>query len=186
MSALTVVGLGSELSGDDAIGLVLVERLRGRLADAAGVACVCWPDADALTIAHDLLELRGAVLLVDCAEMGLPPATCRVLDRGQVRLHVKESPVSVHGIGLAEALELAAALGLRAAVRLFAVQPGRLDPGAPLSAEVEAQLLALVAALEEATRESSRRTSRRSSTTSFAPTRRPGSIRTATASGRRW
>jgi hydrogenase maturation protease len=149
--SLTVVGLGSELSGDDAIGLVLVERLRGRLA-ADAVTCVAWPDADALTIAHELLALRDAVLLVDCAEMGLPPASSRLLDRDEVRLGVKDSPVSVHGIGLAEALELASRLGLEAPVRFFAVQPCRLDPGTALSPELETHLPALTDALVEAVR----------------------------------
>lgn len=152
--SLTVIGLGSELSGDDAVGLVLVERLRDRLTsdDAGRVSCVAWPDADALTIAHDLLELRGGVLLVDCAEMGLPPASGRLLERDRVRLEVKGSPVSVHGIGLAEALELASRLGLDAPVRFFGVQPCRLDPGTTLSPEMQAHLPALTDALEQALR----------------------------------
>ena len=154
MSALTVVGLGSELSGDDAVGLVLVEALGARLSveEARSVTCVCWPDVDALTIAHELLELRGDVLIVDCAEMGLPPASARLFERDQVRLGVKERRASVHGVGLAEGLELAARLGRRGPVRLFAVQPFRVGPGAPLSSEMEERLPALADALEEAVR----------------------------------
>jgi hydrogenase maturation protease len=148
----TVVGLGSEVAGDDAIGLTLVEQLQGRLADAP-ITCVLWPEADALTIAHDLLGMTDAVLLVDCADMGLAPGSARLLPSAQVRLQVKHSPVSVHGIGLAEALELALALGFAGPVHFFAVQPYDLQPGTRLSADMATRVPGLVAELERAARE---------------------------------
>jgi hydrogenase maturation protease len=147
--ALNVVGLGSELSGDDAVGLVLVERLRGRAAGGS-VSCLLWPNADGLTAAHDLLALEGAVLLVDCADMGLEPGSYRLLLQSQVRLQVKHSAVSVHGIGVAEALALARRLGFTQPVHVFAVQPFRLEPGTPLSDELQARLPALDEALAAA------------------------------------
>jgi hydrogenase maturation protease len=147
--ALNVVGLGSELSGDDAVGLVLVERLRRRVVGRS-VSCLLWPNADALTAAHDLLALEGAVLLVDCADMGLEPGSHRLLLQSQVRLQVKHSAVSVHGIGVPEALELARRLGFARPVHLFAVQPFRLEPGTPLSTELQARLPALDDALTAA------------------------------------
>ena len=147
--ALNVVGLGSELSGDDAVGLVLVERLRRRVAGTP-VVCLMWSDVDALTAAHDLLALEGAVLLVDCADMGLEPGSYRLLVQSQVRLQVKHSAVSVHGIGMAEALELARRLGFTQPVHLFAVQPFQLEPGTPLSNELQARLPALDDALAAA------------------------------------
>jgi hydrogenase maturation protease len=160
----TVVGLGSEVAGDDAIGLALVEKVRERLesprrvplraaaSDDEPVACVLWPDADALTVAHDLLEMTGAVLLVDCADMGLAPGSARLLGAAEVRVKVKHSPVSVHGLGLAEALELARRLGFTQPVHFFAVQPYDLAPGTGLSAEMAARLPELVVDLEGAAR----------------------------------
>jgi hydrogenase maturation protease len=149
--AFTVVGLGSEFAGDDAIGLILVDQVRGRLDDAP-VTCVLWPEADALTVAHDLLALDDAVLLVDCADLGLEPGRARLLRATDVHLKVKDSPVSVHGLGLAEGLELASRLGFARPVHLFAVQPADLAPGAALSAPLAARLPALVAELAEAAR----------------------------------
>ena len=143
---LTVVGLGSQLSGDDAVGLILVDRLGERLADLP-LTCVRWPDADPLTLAHDLLALPGAVVLVDCADMGLPPGSHRLLGLDEVRLNVRLRPVSVHGIGVAEALELARRLGFAQPVHLFAVQPYSVEPAAPLSRELDAELPTLVDAL---------------------------------------
>jgi hydrogenase maturation protease len=149
---LTVIGLGSELSGDDAVGLALVERLRGRVTDAP-ISCELWPDADALSIAHDLLTLDTTSLLVDCAEMGLPPGSHRLLERGEARLRIKHSAISVHGIGVAEAIELAEALGLQRAVHLFAVQPHTVEPLAALSSAMERRLPELLDSLEEACRQ---------------------------------
>ena len=149
--AFTVVGLGSEVSGDDAVGLILVDQVQGRL-QGAPVTCVRWPEADALTVAHDLLALDDGVLLVDCADLGLEPGSARLLWSGDVRLKVKHSPVSVHGIGLAEGLELAARLGFTRPVHLFAVQPADLAPGTRLSEALQARLPALVAELEAAAR----------------------------------
>jgi hydrogenase maturation protease len=150
--SLTVIGLGSELAGDDAIGLILVEQVAGRLGGAP-TTCVQWPDADALTVANDLLALETDVLLVDCADMGLAPGSARLLAAGEVRVHVKHSPVSVHGLGIAEALELARRLGFHRQVHFFAVQPYGLAPGAPLTAALAERVPELVAELERAARE---------------------------------
>jgi hydrogenase maturation protease len=156
--AFTVVGLGSEAAGDDAIGLILVDQLQERLQrprpgwERAAATCVLWPEADALTVAYDLLALGDGVLLVDCADLGLEPGSARLLAPGEVRVTVKHSPVSVHGIGLAEGLELAARLGFSRPVHLFAVQPADLAPGAPLSAPLRERLPGLLDELEAAAR----------------------------------
>jgi hydrogenase maturation protease len=156
----SVVGLGSELAGDDAIGLILVRQLRERLDQGprpvpirAAATCLLWPEADALTIAHDLLAMNDAVLLVDCADMGLPPGSARLLAGAEVRLQVKHSPVSVHGLGVAEALELARRLGFAHPVSFFAVQPYDLRPGTGLSADMAARVPGLLAELERAARD---------------------------------
>ena len=150
--SLTVVGLGSELSGDDTVGLMLVARLDAEQRDPR-ITCRLWPDADALTVAHDLLALDEAVLFVDCADMGLPPGSHRLLALPAVRLKVTHSPLSVHGLGVAEALELCRRLGFAQPVHLFAVQPYGLAPGTSLSPEMAAQLPALGAALAQAARD---------------------------------
>jgi len=129
--ALTVVGLGNPLAGDDAIGLVLVEAVRGAMPD--GVVSLLWPEADALTVAHELLSIEGPVLLVDAARMGLPAGASRLFSADEATLRVKHDPASVHGIGVAEGLALASALGRKAAVHVFGVEPFDVSPGAGLS-----------------------------------------------------
>ena len=165
--ALAVIGLGSELAGDDAIGLTLVSQLEERLRGEP-VEFLRWPDADALSIAHDLLSLGRPALLVDCADMGLPPGGHRLFAPDEVKLEVKDSPVSVHGVGIAEALALASALGFRGPLRFFGVQPFDLSYGAPLSAAMQARVDDLLEALGQATRRCLRELSAAPSTTEGA------------------
>lgn len=124
MSArVLVAAVGSRACGDDAVGLVLAERLRGD----AGVDVALWEDRDALDVAGALLEGAGPVVLVDCADMGLPPGSWRLLGEGVARDH--RDTVSTHGFGLADALRLARALGCERDVRVFGVQPFDVRPG---------------------------------------------------------
>jgi len=82
--------------------------------------------------------------------MGLEPGSHRLLLQSQLRLQVKRSAVSVHGLGMAEALELARRLGFAQPVHLFAVQPCQLKPGTPLSSKLRTRLPALEDALAAA------------------------------------
>lgn len=140
---LTVAGLGSRVRGDDAVGLHLVAQL----ADNAATRRVLWEDADALSLAHELLGLHGPVLIVDCADMGLEPGEFRIFDEATARVVTRADTVSTHGFGLADALALARELGFGQTVTFFGIQPQRLDVTGELSAAVSARLDGLRAGL---------------------------------------
>ncbi len=142
---LVVAGIGGRLASDDAIGVALVEALER--APPPGVRPLVWADADALTLCEELLQLDAPVLLVDCADLAASPGSWRLLAPADVRLATGWSSVSSHGFGLAEALELAAGLGLDAPVHLFCVQPFQLCAGQGLSAGMTARVGSLEAAL---------------------------------------
>ena len=140
----TLIGIGSRACGDDAIGLHLVERLGAR----SGVRTHLWEHRDAFDIASGLLELDAAVMLVDCADMGLAPGSWRAFDADDARLAQAVNTVSTHGFGLADALALARTLGHDQPVRVFGVQPFDIRPGqAALSAAMDAQVDGLAEAL---------------------------------------
>ena len=142
---VTLVGIGSRVCGDDAIGLVLVEQL----AAAHALRSELWEDRDALDVTSALLEGgRRPVLLVDCADMGLAPGSCRGFDAADVRLAQHAATVSTHGFGLADALALARELGHEAPIRLFGVQPFDVRPGrTTLSEAMAARVPELLEAL---------------------------------------
>lgn len=146
---LTVIGLGSRHSRDDAVGLVLVESLRD-WGVGVRVTTQLWEDADALTLAHDLLALTGPALVVDCADMGLAGGEWRFFQEGTQPILQKNGSVSTHGLGLASALTLARGLGYEHPVWLFGVQPFDLSPAFGLTPDMENHLAVLHSALIQA------------------------------------
>jgi hydrogenase maturation protease len=125
-----VVGLGAEDRGDDAAGLLVARLVRA--AAPVGVEVVeCAGDAGALL---ECLDGVDRVILVDAARGGRPGS----VDRLALAAIPPAAARSTHGMGLAEALGVAAELGvLPADVRVYAVHGRRFDPG-PVSSEVAA------------------------------------------------
>ena len=148
-SIIVVVGIGSRLSRDDGIGLVLVEALidDGTLPrDDA----LLLENADAATVASTLLELNCPLLLVDCADVGRLPGTHHLLDETMAQTKLATDTASTHGLGLADGLAIARELGFSEAVTIFAVQPYDLSPRPGLTPELTARLPKLLSALKDA------------------------------------
>jgi len=95
-----IVGIGQLAAGDDAIG-VLVARV---LAERGFETRAC---ADA-SVVLALLEAGRRVVVVDAVVGGGPPGTVLRLDPGD--LAGGPAPLSSHGIGIADAIELAGTL----------------------------------------------------------------------------
>ncbi|TMC07145.1 MAG: hydrogenase maturation protease [Chloroflexi bacterium] len=125
-----VIGLGAEDRGDDVAGLLVARLVRAAAPPGADVH-ECAGDAGALL---DLLEGADRVVLVDAARGG-PPGTVERLAPDAVR----PAPArSTHGLGLADAIGLAAELGvLTGAVSLYVVHGLSFEPG-PVTPEVAA------------------------------------------------
>lgn len=138
---IRVIGIGSPFA-DDRAGLESAARLAANppcgvevvLAERPGVALL------------ELLDAADAVVLIDAVRSGACPGTLHDLD-----LHaVAAAPLrfmSSHGIGVADAVALGAALGrLPARGRLIGVEAGLTPPGAGmnLSPAVERALAAVV------------------------------------------
>jgi hydrogenase maturation protease len=94
-----VVGLGQAAAGDDGVGLAVARTLAGR-----GIEIRESADASVLL---GLLEAGRRVVLVD-AVIADPPGAVLRLDAGA--LASGPAPLSSHGLGVAEALELARTL----------------------------------------------------------------------------
>lgn len=142
-----IVGLGTCLGRDDAIGLALV----GELAMEAAFAprCLLLESADAATVAASLLDWQCPVILVDAANMGLAPGECRFFSDSDASIILEDSSVSTHGLGLAEGLELARTLGFDQSACIFGVQPFDLSPGQALSPEMTGRFPLLIAELRK-------------------------------------
>lgn len=92
-----VVGVGQRLAGDDGVGREVVERLRAKGISATGVD-------DGAGLLNILLSGASRVLVIDAVVGGGMPGTVRVLERAE--LENGPRPVSSHGIGVSEAIDL--------------------------------------------------------------------------------
>ena len=148
---LLVAGIGSYLSSDDEIGLALVEAFADRPHDppstGSQVVITLWSDADALTLANELINLTTPVLLVDCADMRLPGGSWRLFPAEKARLDDPVRALSTHGLGLIDALRIGRELGCEQDVHFFGVQPFDLTPRRGLSMRMRACFADLLDAL---------------------------------------
>jgi hydrogenase maturation protease len=146
-----VAGIGSYLSSDDEIGLALVEafadRPHGLPSTGNQIATALWSDADALTLADELVNLATPVLLVDCADMRLPGGSWRLLSAEKAKLDGPVRALSTHGLGLIDALRMARELGCEQRVHFFGVQPFDLAPRRGLSERMQGLFADLLDAL---------------------------------------
>ncbi len=136
-----VVGVGNQVRGDDAAGLLAARRLGGIELEG---------DTSALV---ELLSGAESVIVVDAVRSGAAPGTVHRFEVGQAPLPgTLRSSSSSHALGVAEAIELARALGrLPAAVTVVGIEGERFDLGAGLSPRVGAAIDAVVASIEDAT-----------------------------------
>lgn len=94
-----VVGVGHPRRGDDALGL-LAARLAGGTELADGAALI------------EAFEGADAVVVLDAMRSGRPPGTLERFDASSAPLPARRlRPASSHAFGVAEAIELARALG---------------------------------------------------------------------------
>jgi hydrogenase maturation protease len=135
-----VLGIGNPDRGDDAAGRAVVRLLRGAPPD--GVEIV-EQDGEATAL---LAQLDGAAaaFVVDACASGAPAGAVQRFDVGRGPLPRAAFGLSTHGFGLAEAIELARALGqLPQKCVVYAIEGGRFEAGAPLSPPVAAAVVAL-------------------------------------------
>lgn len=132
-SSIRIIGLGNELRGDDAVGLVVARRVRQTIGDRAEVI-------EAEMAGMDLMELMNGAdvaILIDAARSGQSPGTIHRLDASTGPIAVRIFPHSSHAIGIAEVLELARVMGvLPSQVILYGIEAGNTEAGQTLSAPV--------------------------------------------------
>ncbi len=146
--ALVILGMGNDLLGDDAVGLMAAAGLEGRFGPEVLVARSL---RSGLYILEDLLGFDDAILIDSV--IGDEPGRVRELPPGELR----PVPVpSAHYAGLPEALALARRSGLKVPdrVRIFAVEIDAAQGiGAAPSPAMAPAVTELVSRVESAARE---------------------------------
>lgn len=134
LESLLVVGVGNAARGDDGIGPAVIEAIRAEPELA---------DAETMVAAGDLSDLVVTwepdqdVVVVDAMIGGGPPGTIVTIDGLRDPLPEADRPLSSHGFGLADTVQLARALGrLPRSLTIVAVQIGDAEHLAPLTEPV--------------------------------------------------
>ncbi|MFH1340605.1 MAG: hydrogenase maturation protease [Pseudomonadota bacterium] len=128
-----VLGVGNPDRGDDAAGRKVARLLRWMLPHDVEVAEHGGEATDLLA----RLEGAAAAFLVDACASDAPAGTVQRFDVSAAALPQRSFGVSTHGFGLAEAIELARALGrLPPRCVVYAIEGASFEAGAPLSPPV--------------------------------------------------
>ena len=128
------VGIGNPMRGDDAAGLLVATRLREL--SPPGLRVI---ELEGEPI--DLIEAFGgapAVIVADAVSSGAEPGTVHRFDAAAAPLPAALAAHSTHALGLAEAVELARALGrLPERLTVLGIEGARFEAGARPLPQVE-------------------------------------------------
>jgi len=134
---ICVIGAGNPLRGDDAAGLLAARRLRGRWGDAV---TIIESDGEG-TALIDAWDGADAVIIIDAARSSAAPGAISRFDASAAPVPARSLHDSTHHVGVAEATELARALGrLPARVIVFGIEGVAFGAGEAMSAQVERAL----------------------------------------------
>ena len=141
MARPCVFGIGNPSRRDDGVGVWVARALAARLDDRADVR-VLGDDGFALV---DALAGTRAALLVDAVQSGAAPGTVHRFDALAGPLPAALLRCSTHVLGVAEAVELARALGqLPEWLEVYGIEGADFGIGEGLSPPVAAAAAALV------------------------------------------
>lgn len=128
-----VLGIGNPARGDDAVGRHVIRLLGGA---APRDVALLELDGEATALLR-CLEGAAAAVIVDASHSGAAAGTIQRFDAGRAPLPQAAFGLTTHGFGLAEAIELARALGqLPQLCVVYAIEGAVFDHGAPLSPAV--------------------------------------------------
>ena len=136
-SGTVVIGIGNPDRGDDAAGRIVAHWLRCRVPRYVEIR----EEAGEVTSLLACLEGAEMGCLVDACASGAPAGTVRRFDAAAAPLPAEAFRWSSHGLGLAEAVELARALGqLPPRCIIYAIEAASFEAGAPVSPAVAAAI----------------------------------------------
>jgi hydrogenase maturation protease len=149
-----VVGIGNAWRSDDAVGLAVARLLTGTLPEGVDVL----EREGEPTALIDSWEGAEEVWLVDAVSSGAPPGTLHRLDASEQELPAALFRASTHHFGLAEAVELARAVGrLPRKTIVYGIEGASFDTGETLSPEVEEAAARAAEAVREEVNECTRK-----------------------------
>ena len=147
-AGVLVIGIGQRDRGDDAVGPAVAERAMELV--PPGVTVLEQAEPAGLI---DAWAGAGLVVVADAVRSGQRPGTVHVLHACHGPLPVQTGAGGTHGLGLAEAIELARALHrLPAELVIVGVEAQQFGLGEPMSPQVRAGIELAAKAVAEVIR----------------------------------
>lgn len=122
-----IIGCGNLHRGDDAAGLLVAQRLR-----ELGVSAE-EESGEALSLIESWKDSEE-VILIDAVVTGAKPGTINLWDAGKAGIFTADfaKNTSTHGLGLAQAIELARSLNrLPPKLLIYGIEGSRFEVGTP-------------------------------------------------------
>lgn len=130
-----VIGVGNAYRRDDGVGLAVARRLLERAIPGLTVRTL---EREASGLLDSWVGM-AQVVVIDAAHSGAPPGTVHRFHAGTTPLPAELFRGSTHSFGVAQAVELARALGkLPATLIVYGIAAEEFEPGVGLTAAVEA------------------------------------------------
>jgi len=146
---VSIVGIGNPLRGDDAAGPELIKELRNSL------PCLLLLDVGEVPenyLEKIVKEKPDTMVLVDAVDLGAPPGTIRIIEKGDIR----DESLSTHNVSLRLVVNYLQR-ETSADVFLLGIQPETTEFGRGISEPVKDSLENIVEALEAGFSKGSRR-----------------------------
>jgi hydrogenase maturation protease len=129
-----IIGIGNEYRSDDGVGLVVARRLRPRVGDAFAVIEQTGEGASLI----EAWRGAGSVIVIDAVTSGAEPGTIHRFEANTETLPKSLFRYSTHAFSLAEAIELARALGeLPSRLVVYGIEANDFTAGVGLSSAVD-------------------------------------------------
>ncbi|NNE08019.1 MAG: hydrogenase maturation protease [Gemmatimonadetes bacterium] len=142
---MLVIGVGNEIRGDDAAGLLVARRIRERNPSLS----VIESSADPMTLMEAWSE-ESEVVLIDAVESGGTPGELHRHEAHERALPVDFFHCSTHSFGVAEAVEFARNLDrLPSRLTVFGIEGRSFSAGGDVSESVLSAIESLARAILE-------------------------------------
>ncbi len=143
---MKIMAVGNSFYGDDGVGAAVLEQIRK--ADVFPGADLFDAHTDALSLL-DHLSPGEVNVIIDAAEMGLPPGEVAWFRPEDVKLKINSDHLSMHGFGLAETFAMAEQLGqMPEETLIVGVQPLRIEINTGLSDAVAAAVPRVISIIQ--------------------------------------
>jgi hydrogenase maturation protease len=129
-----VIGVGNVYRGDDGVGPVVAERLRGRVPPGVEITS-CEQEPTRLI---DAWRDSDLAVVVDAVDSGAEPGMLHRFDASEAPIPARVFRSSTHAFGIGETIELSRALEtLPARVLVYGIEGEAFDAGLGLSGRVD-------------------------------------------------